>query len=264
MDNFSDFITSITAGFVFVGGTVVLVLGSYLAAHRLLKPGAEGDRTMEVAATVAVRIATLHGLVLGLVYAQELADYKDIRATILDEAVAVSDVWNDSARYGGEAQKAIQSGLAEYLETVVTEEWALLANHQGLSGKAWGQWDHVYGLILDLEPSTDRQRFLGQRMRDRVTTIARDRQIREAPSLSVFTGVFWTPALIGLVLVAAAFYVYRPSRTHILLIGLFGAYSGVILFFIYAFTNPYAAPGKIEPAAFEHLLQGDIGRSIHR
>jgi len=102
MDSLSDFLSSLGAGILFVGGTIALVLASYFVARRLLHPGNEGDRTLEVASTVAVRIATLHALILGLVYAQELDDYKGVRSTLLDEAVAISDVWNDATRYTAE------------------------------------------------------------------------------------------------------------------------------------------------------------------
>lgn len=145
---------------------------------------------------------------------------------------------------------------------VVNEEWASLAKRQGLTAAAWIEWDKAYNILLDLQPSNDRERFLAQRMRNRITEVAGFRQMREAPSLVRFAGLFWGPALIGLVCVAAPFYVYRPTRTHIALLSMFGAYSGVILFFIFAFSNPFSTPGRLEPAPFEHLLKGDIGKAL--
>jgi hypothetical protein len=257
-----DFAFSVLVGGAFVAASVALVLSSYFIARRLLQPGNEGDRTHEVAGNVAVRIATLHGLILGLVYAQELDDYKGVRSVLTDEAIAVSDVYNDARRYGGELAAPVQTGLAEYLTIVVDEEWRLLGRHQGLSPRAWQVWEGVYGQLLDIAPTNERERYLSQRMKDRITAIARFRQLRETTSTSRFAGLFWGPALIGLALVAAAFYVYRPTRTHLALFSLFGAYSGVILFFIFAFSNPYAAPGKLNPTPFQHLLEGDVGKSI--
>lgn len=258
----SDILTSFAIGICFVLATVALVLGSYFAARKLLHPGADGDRTWDVATNVAVRIATLHGLILGLVYAQELDDYKGVRATLADEAIAVADVYHDAGRYGGAITAPVQEGLARYLSVVVDEEWKLLGQRKGLSPEAWLIWDGVYGRLLDLVPAGDRERYLGNRMKDRITTIARYRQLREATSMNHFSGLFWGPAIIGLIMVSAAFYVSRPTRTHIALLSLFGAYSGVILFFIFAFANPYANPGKLEPRPFQHLLNGEIGRSL--
>lgn len=248
------------AGFVLF--TVALVLTSYFVTRRLLMPGAEGDRTHDVAASVAVRIATLHALILGLVYAQELDDYKSVRGVLTEEAVAVSDVYNDARRYGGAVIQPVQQGLARYLKIVVDQEWQRLGAKKGLSPEAWQEWEGVYGRILDLSPVTEREKFLSQRMKVRITDVARHRQLRQANSMGRFAGLFWGPALIGLILVAAPFYVYRPTRTHVVLLSLFGAYSGVIFFFIFAFANPFSAPGKLEPKPFEHLLRGEIGQTL--
>lgn len=257
-----DMLVSALIGLGFVLFTVALVLVSYFAARRLLRPGAEGDRTHDVAGNVAVRVATLHALILGLVYAQELDDYKSVRAVLTDEAIAVSDVYNDARRYGGELTVPVQQGLATYLRIVVDEEWRQLGRREGLSPQAWQEWESVYNRVLDVAPVTERERYLSQRLKERVSSIARYRQLREATSSGRFAGLFWGPALIGLVLVAAPFYVYRPTRTHMVLLSLFGAYSGVILYFIFAFANPFASPGRLEPRPFQHLLQGEIGQSL--
>ena len=259
METTVDFLSSTAIGLCFVLATIAVVLASYFVARLLLHPGNEGDRTLEIAGNVAVRVATLHSLILGLVYAQELDDYKGVRSNLIDEAVAISDVFNDAKRYGGPITVPVQEGLSKYVFIVVNEEWESLADHKGLSPNAWQDWDRVYNVVLDLEPASDRERYLSTRMKDRVSAIARYRQLREAPTTSHFSGLFWAPALIGLVIVSAAFYVYRPSRTHLILLSLFGAYSGVILFFIFAFGNPYANPGKLQPRPFQHLLEGEVG-----
>jgi hypothetical protein len=252
------FIVSALIGLVFVAVTSALTLGSYLGARRIFEIGGD-ERTPDVASTVAVRIAALHGLILALVYAQELDGYRDLRADLVEEAVAVSDVFNDIHRYGGPAVAPVQANLSRYVRIVVDEEWDRLGRGEGLSPAAWVEWDAAYGRLLDLEPESQRQRFLGGRMLDRITAVARLRQSREATSIDRFHTLFWAPAIIGLALVAAPLYVFRPTRTHLALITLFGAYAGVILFFIYGFANPFAEPGRLEPAAFERLLAGDLG-----
>ncbi len=256
------FIISIITGILFVTGALAVVFSCYALARRVLAPGAEGDRTHDAAGTIAVRIAALHGLILALVYAQELDDYKGIRNNLMEESVAIADVYNDAGRYGGPLVVPVQEGLARYLMLVVGEEWEMLGHRKGLSSKAWAEWDGVYDRLLDLTPATDRQRYLAERMRNRITEVARFRQIREQTAGGGFSGLFWGPALIGLALLAIPFYVYRPTRTHLFLLSIFGAYSGVILFFIFAFSNPFEQPGKLEPRPFLNLLEGDIGKSL--
>lgn len=262
MEDIADILSSLLSGSGVVLTTIGVVLASYFVARRLLHPGQEGDRTLEVAGNVAVRVATLHSLILGLVYAQELDDYKGVRATLVDEATAISDVFNDAGRYGGAITLPVQQGLARYVAIVIDEEWERLAHRDGLSPRAWDEWNAVYARVLDLAPATERERYLSGHMREKTAMIARYRQLREASSAGRFSGLFWGPAIIGLIIISAAFYVYRPTKTHLVLLSFFGAYSGVILFFIFAFSNPYANPGKLPPRPFERLLNGDVGKVL--
>jgi hypothetical protein len=256
------FLTSLAIGLLFVAAANGLVLSGYLVARRLLNVGGEGDRTHDAAGAVAGRLAALHGILLALVYAQELNDYKSVQSGLGEEAVAVADIFNDVRRYGGSSVDEVQSGLAAYVTIVVDDEWRMLGRRQGLSAKAWRQWDGVYEDLLDLAPASDRERFLAQRMRGRITDIARLRQTREDTAVGGYNKLFWAPALIGLVLLAIPFFVYRPTRTHVVLIMIYATYSGVMLFFIYGFSNPYVQPGKLRPVAFEELLKGDVGARL--
>ncbi|BCP52810.1 hypothetical protein K32_14270 [Kaistia sp. 32K] len=258
----ADYWTSAGIAVLFAAVALTIVFGSYFLARRLLHIGVETDKTFEAAGSIAVRIAALHGLILALVYAQELDDYKDIRSVLTQEATAISDVYHDAGRYGGPIVGPVQQTLARYLDTVVNQEWDQLGRGEGLSAQAWTEWDDVYQKLLDLTPTTDRERYLANRMRDRITAVAGFRQLRETTAIGRFSSLFWAPALIGLALLAVPFSVYRPSRSNLILLGIFAIYSGVILFFIYAFGNPFAAPGKLEPAPFEHLLRGGIGKSL--
>ena len=258
----TDSVNSTVIGLMSTALAVAIVLIAYSLARRFLQPGHETDRTFELAGNVGVRIAALHGLILALVYAQELDDYKALRTVLVQEAVAVSDVWNDAKRYGESLEPAVQHGMAAYLQEVVANEWPRLAERKGLSGRAWTTWDDVYVQILDANPESPRQEYLRGRMLDRVTEIASFRQQREAVAQRTFAILFWIPALVGLALLAVPFYLSRPSKTHLILMSLFGAYSGMVLFFIYAFSNPFQAPSRLEPIPFQHLLDGAIGRTL--
>jgi hypothetical protein len=132
-----DLVISAIYGIVFVTGAIAIVLGTYFLARRILPAGADDDRTHDVAGSVAFRIAALHGLILGLVYAQELGDYKDVRTALTEEAVAISDLYNDIRRYGGAEVTPVQDGLKRYIAVVVDEEWEMLGCRRapGRSGK---------------------------------------------------------------------------------------------------------------------------------
>lgn len=253
-----EFLASGFSGSAFAIGATAIVLGSYALARKFRPTGGEADRTSKVARSVAFWIAALYGLILGLVYAQELRTYKDIQTALTDEANAISDIYNDMRRYGGGEVGPVLDGLEQYVTTVVDSEWDSLGQDKGLSPKAWTDWEGIYGRLLGLEPITERERWLANRMRVRLTDIAELREKRGAGVDGRLSSLFWTPALVGLALISIPFYVFRPTPTHLVLLSTFSIYSGVILFVIYAFSNPFRPPGKLEPVAFERLLHGRL------
>ena len=58
-----------------------------------------------------------------------------------------------------------------------------------------------------------------------------------------------------MIFIALAYYSYPPTRRNVILISLFGAYTGVILFLIYAFSNPYMQPAELSPGPFLRLQE---------
>lgn len=256
----TDLIYSLLIGVLFVSIAIALVLTPYFITRKLVKFDTETDRTHDAAAAVAFRIAALHGLILALVYAQELTDYQAIRNVLTEEAVAIADVFNDAWRYGGPSVVQIQQDLRDYTNLVVDQEWDLLGKGAGLSMAASAKWNDAYVRLLDLAPATGRQHFLADRMLKRVTDIARFRQLRLATATDGFSYIFWAPALIGIMLVAIPFFVFPPTRANLLLLALFGTYSGIILYFIFAFDNPFSLPGRLAPEPLQYLLRTDMGQ----
>jgi hypothetical protein len=86
----TDLLVSARICAAFVGIAIAIVLSSYLFARKVLSGDAE--RMNEAVSAVGTRLATLYGLILALVHAQDLSDYKDIRSALVDEAVATADV----------------------------------------------------------------------------------------------------------------------------------------------------------------------------
>ena len=91
-------------------------------------------------------------------------------------------------------------------------------------------------------------------MLSRVHLISETRDKRENHAAGRVSGMFWFAAVAGVAFIALAYYPHPPERYSLILLGIFGAYTGVIVFFIHAFANPFAEPGALDPGAFLRLL----------
>lgn len=242
----------------FILGTIVLVWTAYFGMRFATASHVEAE-TKELAGSVIFRVAALHGLILALVFAQEMLEYQQLDAGIVSEATAVADIYYDIERYGTEPTENMRAALATYLRVASSTEWASLGTERRLLREGWAWREAVYITLLDLTPETPRQEALRDHMLEKVQRIAELRQARENSAITSISIMFWFAAAFGVVLVAMSFFCFPPKLLNLFLLSVFGAFTGFVMLIIYAFSNPFSPPGALQPTAFEQLLNGEIG-----
>jgi hypothetical protein len=257
-----ELIWDITIGFAFIGGAVAIALGSYFLT-RMAAERFEHERTQDLAGSVTFRVAGLHALIVALIFAQEMVNYQTLRNGFVAEATAVADIFFDLERYEAGAADEVRVQLARYVDTVVKDDWRELADNRRVSEAGYALFETIYNAVLDLKPETLRQETLRDHMVQRVHAITTYRQARTNAARDGVLPLFWLAATVGLILVSAPYFVFPPTPLHISLLTVFAAYTGLVLFIVYSFTDPFSAPGAIQPTAFLHLLEGEIGRWVH-
>lgn len=155
----------------------------------------------------------------------------------------------------------MQEALSDYTRLVIETEWQQLADKNALSAEGWVLRETVYQALLDLTPETPRLETLRGHMIGKIQRVAELRQERENTALHHMNLLFWLAAIVGLVLVTVPYFVFPPLRLHIALLAVYGGFSGLVMFIIFAFADPFKAPGALEPVAFERLVQRGSGRN---
>jgi hypothetical protein len=253
-------VLGILIGAIFVGATIALTLACYFLM-RWMSGNEHENHERDLASSVVFRVSALHGLILALVFAQEMFSYQQLRLQTATEANAIADIYFDAGRYGHDEKVKVQKELSDYIRVVIDKEWHGLGETNRLSPEAWAQWDESYRAILDLVPTNPRQQSLRGHMLDRIYLVSESRTKRESTVADSLNGIFWFAAISGVIFIAVAYYSYPPTHRNIILISLFGAYTGVILFLIYAFSNPYIPPAELSPGPFLRL-QEQIAASL--
>ncbi|MEM1131011.1 MAG: hypothetical protein AAGH83_10875 [Pseudomonadota bacterium] len=236
----------------FILGTIALMLGGYFTARALIGRADDGE-TRDLAGSIIFRVAALHGLILALVFAQQMLEYHELERETVAEADALANIYFNLERHGN-AAPALQEMVRSYAESAIETEWVSLGRGDGLLGTVWLHWDAVFRGVLDLPAHTPRQASLRDAMLDDIRAIseARDRRVTHADQkLSV---MFWTAAIAGIVLVSFAYFSFHPTRLSLILLSVFAGYTGLIMFLIYSFSNPFIAPGALQPEALRGAL----------
>lgn len=165
----------------YVVGTVILSLGVYFATRWAVRVYVD-DEAEKLAGSVIFRVGALHGLILALVFAQQIVSHNAIREAINKEASVIEDVFFDLERYDDLKTIEARKNLARYVHTVINHEWEILASEKRLSTTARHEWEGVYQFILNLKPTNRRQEFLQATMVRNIQTVASLRQARDAKS----------------------------------------------------------------------------------
>jgi hypothetical protein len=69
---------------------------------------------------------------------------------------------------------------------------------------------------------------------------------------------FVSAAIVGVFLTAISYSNFAPNSVSLAPISIFGAFTGLILFFIVIVSNPYSPPGDIRPEPFERMFIGEV------
>ena len=257
----TDLVSHLASGFAFIALAVAVALGSYglmrFAAVHLIE-----DKTQDLAGSVTFRVAALHSMILALVFAQEVQNTRDIRAGLVVEATAVTDLFYDIDRYGAPDGREMRLVVAQYAHSVVTEDWPSLDATGRLSASSYIHWEAIYQSVLNLVPENPRQEALRSHMLDRVHVIAEQRQARVNAANNAMAFLFWLATAGGVIFISVPYFVYPPRPLNITLIIIFASYTGLILFTIYALSDPFSYPAAIRATPFLNLMDGEIGQWI--
>jgi hypothetical protein len=235
---------------LFIAGAMGLAFGPYFLTRKLfLRRNTE--KTYDLAGSVLFRIGALHALILALMFAHVTSLFLELRNAVTDEAAATADVYHDLERYeNSEITETIRRDLALYAGAVINDEWPLLANRQ-LSSDAWEQWRKVFDAILDFEPESPRQEDLRGFMLQNMADIARFRERRQIGAKGNVPSMFWVVAIAGFALISLPYFVFEPSPANMMLLCIFAAYNGLVLYVIYATGHPFDSPVAVDPAPFK-------------
>ncbi|WP_339763616.1 hypothetical protein [uncultured Hoeflea sp.] len=100
---------TILEGAGFIAGTAALTLLCYFAMRRLAGVDPE-QTTKDLRSSVIFRVSTLHGLILALVFAQEMVEYQQLKNPYTHDVHAFPD-----ARFYAGQQGAVETGSYQRL-----------------------------------------------------------------------------------------------------------------------------------------------------
>lgn len=214
-------------------------------------------KTRDVAETVALRIGTVHGLILALVFAEAQSTHTNLQQEVSKELTTIEHIALELEQWGGPQKDVLRDQLAAYVTAVLQNEWHASASLRGSreARRAYNTLDHA---ILNLQADTPQQQSLRARMIMNMDTLQDHRKARLSLAHRGLPSLFWWMAMAGFAIIVGFFLVFPANLVHIAILSVYGAYTGLALYFILALSHPYAGPAAIDTAPYEVVLENEL------
>ena len=230
--------------------TCTIGLDSYYFSRWVLRvPESKGTEAIVV--NLFRGTAMLLGLILSLTFADVRSELGILQDGIELEAAELGDIFEDLSLYGTPEAAAIQSKLIDYTRSLIDDEWEALRQDR-LSQSTKALFEEIQEGLLDLEPTTLRQESLRARLLEDIDQISDHRQAR-LQHATMEPAVFVLIALVGFIVSMILLGAYRGGKRSTLLLAIYGAFIGTVLFVILSMRAPFEGALRVSPSVFERV-----------
>jgi hypothetical protein len=139
---------------------------------------------------------------------------------------------------------------------VIEDEWFLMERGQA-SPRAWALVDEMRSTIHSIEPASSTDQVLYDKGLDRVHDLVDQRRLRLLEAGPGMPHVLWSVLAVGGIIVVSFTYLFGLENTwsHRLRIAALASIIALVLFTIYALDRPFAGITRVQPDAFELVLE---------
>ena len=238
---------------VVFGGTY-LVAGSIYMAVNLLAIGERARAFKAVSPGMLSPLGILFGLYIAFTAAQVWGDIDRANAAVNREASALSAIVILAGSFPGESEDGMRGLVRRYIETTVTQEWPMMAQHTARPRITPAPLAEALQLALSLTPQSRGQETAQREIATAVESALDARRQRISISLSQVNMVKWLCLFVQAICVLLAIAMMHSDnrRTSAIAMALFATGVAVSVLLIATHNRPFTGEISVGP---DPLLQ---------
>ncbi len=242
-------------GVLVVVACVLVAVGLLTLVNRLV-PIELREEHNDVAGFVYAVVGVVYAVLLAFVVIAVWEDYEAARDTTVREADELAEIFFIAHQLPGPERSRLQELSRSYARVVVEEEWALMAEGRA-SPRAWDTLDEIRGTVQGLEPLDGAGQVLYDEELDRVNALADARRERLLDAEVGLPAILWVVLVVGGLITVGFTYLFglRSNVAHTLMVAALTAVLAMVLFTIGALEYPFSGTVRLEPFAFELVLE---------
>src|SRR5215204_794409 len=251
-------ITVVYGLLVVIGACLAAVAGLELVQR--LVPAQKRQQHNDVAGFLYAVIGVVYAVLLALLVIAVWQQFQKANETVESEANGVAEIAWLAHRLPEPEHHVLQEDARSYAQEVVDNEWPLM--EQGLAGvqslpEGWDLIDDMRATLQGFEPRTVAEQELYAEGLDRISRLGDARRMRIVAAKEGIPGVLWVVLVFGAVVAVGFTYLFglRNTWAHRLMVMALTAVIALVLFTIGAMEYPCSGGARIEPDAFELILE---------
>jgi hypothetical protein len=237
----------------FVVASIAGLLITRPISRRLLEGSTKHN---DVVSYFIAAVGVLYGLALGLIAVATYANYTDVDGKAGKEAASIAALYRDLDSYPPTLRTRLETKLRDYTSFIIKKAWPA---HRLGKVPAGGEeiLEEFENLVGSYEPVTEGQKIAQTEVMRDVNDVVMNRGFRVQAVDSGLPAVLWGVVLIGAALNIGMMYLFWIDniKLHAVLIGLFAATLGLLVFLTAAMDNPFRGEFSVSPGAYEEVLE---------
>jgi Protein of unknown function (DUF4239) len=251
---------TVVFGVLVVFGVCLVAVAGLELVQRLV-PAEKRQQHNDVAGFLYAVVGVVYAVLLALLVIAVWERFQSSRETVESEANAVAEIAWLAHRLPEPEHHELQQDTRSYAQEVVDTEWPLM-EQGGIEGQrgtpeAWNLIDDMRATLQEFEPSTAAEQNLHAEGLDQIDRLGDDRRIRFVAAEEGIPGVLWAVLVFGAVVVVGFTYLFGLQNTwaHRLMVMSLTAVIALVLFTIGVMEHPFSGGARVDPAAFELILE---------
>ena len=244
----------LVTGFLIAMLTTVAFTGIvFLIVHWFFR-GKRPQTTRVFAQQMALRIGTLHALIIALVFGVLASEYSDLEKSLDIEAASIGSLYTALNRIQTDDTAKVRNQLLLYLEDVIDKEWKHITKSP--LSKSTGQiLFEILRNIQNLQTSQPYEEKIKNYAMDMVLKI-NELRIRRLYGWyrEEIPAIFWVIAVSGFILTLVPYLTVELTRFRFLLINCYSCMIGITFYGLILLNNPFMS-GLVAPTPYEMMYK---------
>jgi len=231
----------------------------FIIAHIFLG-GRRPNQTKTFAQQMALRIGTLHALIIALVFGALANDYIDLEKTLDNEAAAVGSVYVALRTIQTVDTVRIQDQLALFLNDVINKEWELTSE----SPLSTSTGQILFAIIKNLENWRTSLPFEEKIKNYSIDKMLKINEMRVKRLYGWYREdvpiIFWIIAVVGFMLTLFPYLSVELTKFRLILVNCYSSMVGITFYGIILLNNPFMC-GLVAPTPHKMVYEQIISFS---